>query len=214
MTRRRLVLLFAALALVLAGCTSGDGGSSDASSSELIGQNGSGEFQGAGLTPAQPRPNFTLTDTSGASFAFGSTTSKHPTLLYFGYTNCPDVCPTTMADVGVALKKVSAKVAKQTYVVFVTTDVKRDTPAVIKRWLKTFSSLGSPSVKWIGLTGSQAQVDAAQAAAHITVASDGGQTHSSRLLAYGPDNYARVAFLESTNLGSQVAHDLPIIAKG
>ncbi len=212
---RRLVLLFAALgsalALVLAGCSSG-GGDPQPSESELIGGNGSGQFQGAGLTPPQPRPNFTLTDTSGTQFAFGQQTAGHPTLLFFGYTNCPDVCPTTMAQVQTALKQVSTATAKETYVVFVTTDVKRDTAPVLKRWLQNFSS-GIKGAKLVGLTGTQAQIDAAQAAAHITVAEDNGQTHSSKLLLYGPDDYARIAFLQSTQLDKQVAHDLPIVAK-
>lgn len=210
---RRLILFLAALALVLAGCSSG-GSDPKPSDSELIGNTGDGQFQGVGVTPAQPRPSFTLTDTSGAKFEFGTTTAKHPTLLYFGYTNCPDVCPTTMADVATALKKVPAKVAKETYVVFVTTDVKRDTPPVLGRWLQNFANLAPKTVKFIGLTGTQTQIDAAQAAAHVLVAEDNGQTHSSKLMLYGPDDYARIAFLESTMLSKQVSHDLPIIAKG
>lgn len=214
MTRRPLLLfaaLAAALGLVLTGCSSG-GDSAGPTRSDLGGAQGSGEFQGLGLTPPQPRPSFTLTDTAGKSFAFGTDTAKKPTLLFFGYTNCPDVCPTTMADVQLALKQVPAATAKQTRVVFVTTDVKRDTPAVLKRWLQNFSN-GIQGAQIIGLTGSQAQIDAAQAAAHITVAEDNGQTHSSKLLLYGPDDYARVAFLQSSKLGSQVRHDLPIVAK-
>jgi protein SCO1/2 len=137
-------------------------------------------------------------------------TAKHPTFLYFGYTNCPDVCPETMADIRIALTKVPAAVAAKTYVVFVSTDVKHDTAPVIKRWLANFSD-GSTAT-WIGLRGTQAQIDAAQAAAHITLATDAGQTHSAQALLYGPDDYAHVTFLQSSSEQQAMAHDLPIVA--
>jgi protein SCO1/2 len=204
-------VLFAALALitlVLAGCSSS--GSPKPKPSELLGQNQSGKYQGAGLDPAQPRPSFTLTDTAGRPFAFGTETRGHPTFLYFGYTDCPDVCPTTMADVMTALGKVPASVAAKAYVVFVTTDIKHDTGPVIKEWLSHFAH---PPAKWIGLRGTQAEIDAAQAAAHITVASDEGKTHSASVLLYGPDDYARVLYLQSDNEAQAMAHDLPIVAR-
>ncbi len=179
----------------MAGCSSS--GVGKPKPSELIGQNQAGPYQGAGLTPPQPRPSFTLTDTSGKTVRVrDARRPEHPTLLYFGYTHCPDVCPETMADIAVALKKVPAAVAAQTYVVFVTTDVKHDTAPVIEQWLANFSA-GSRAT-WVGLRGTQAQIDAAQAAAHVTVAEDGGQTHSAQVLLYGPDDYARVTFLQST----------------
>ena len=206
---RRCTLLLATLALV-AGCASS--GDPSSGPSELVGGQGTGPYLGTGLTPPQPRPNFTLTDTAGKPFAFGGTTSKHPTLLFFGYTNCPDVCPTTMADAATALKNVPKAVAAQTYVVFVTTDVKRDTAPVLTRWLANFSP-DTGGAHFVGLRGTQAQIDAAQAAAHVTVAEDGGQTHSSELLLYGADDYAHVAFLQSVQLAKQIAHDLPVVAK-
>ena len=208
---KRAVLALAALAsLVLAGCSSS--GSPEPKTSELAGQNQVGPYQGAGLIPPQPRPSFTLTDTAGKPFAFGTTTSGRPTFLYFGYTNCPDICPETMADLRLALTHVPAAIAAKAVVVFVTTDVKRDTSTVIKQWLGNFST-GSKAT-WVGLRGTQAQVDAAQAAAHITVAEDEGQTHSAQVLLYGPDDYAHVTFLQSTNEQQQIEHDLPIVARG
>ncbi|SHH30899.1 protein SCO1/2 [Jatrophihabitans endophyticus] len=207
---RRVALVLAAFALLAAGCSSG-GGDPSPSASELINDGGSGPYQGFGLTPPQPRPSFSLTDTAGRAFSFGTVTAKHPTMLFFGYTNCPDVCPTTMAAVASALRE-QQQVAKDTYVVFVTTDVKRDTGPVLARWLANFSR--GTAAHFVGLTGTQAQVDAAQAAAHVTVAEDNGQTHSSKLLLFGPDDYARVAFAQSGRLQAQIAHDLPVVAKG
>jgi protein SCO1/2 len=66
----------------------------------------------------------------------------------------------------------------------------------------------------VGLRGTQAQIDAAQAAAHITLATDGGQTHSAQVLLYGPDDYAHVTFLQSTTEQQAMAHDLSIVARG
>jgi protein SCO1/2 len=208
---RRLLVVLAALAatvMLVAGCSSSSKPKPKAS--ELLGQNQVGPYQGAGLVPPQPRPSFTLTDTAGKPFAFGTTTAKHPTFLYFGYTNCPDVCPETMADIRIALTKVPASISARTYVVFISTDVKHDTGPVIKQWLANFSA-GSKAT-FVGLRGTQEQIDAAQAAAHITVASDGGQTHSAQALLYGPDDYARVTFLQSDNEQQAIAHDLPIVA--
>jgi protein SCO1 len=211
-----IVLLLAAL--VASSCSSSGGQPSSGGSqpsargSDLNDNSGNGPFLGAGVVPAQPRPQFTLTDTAGKPFAFGSVTAKHPTLLYYGYTQCPDVCPETMADAQLALRTVPASVAARTYVVFVSTDIKHDTAAVIAKWLGHFSA-GSKA-HWIGLRGTQAQIDAAQAAAHVTVAEDGGQTHSAQLLLYGPDDYSHVTFLESSNEQQQIAHDLPLVAKG
>jgi protein SCO1/2 len=202
--------------LSAAGCgSSGSGGSTGASStasavrSELNDHTDS-TYQGLGLTPPQPRPQFTLTDTAGRKFRFGAETAGKPTLLFFGYTTCPDVCPTTLADIANGLRQVPAEIRKQTQVVFVTTDVKRDTAAVLKSYLAKFDP-GLPN-RFIGLRGTQSEIDAAQVAAHVTLAEDEGQTHSSQVLLYGTDDYARVAFLQSNNEAAQVAHDLPLVA--
>jgi protein SCO1/2 len=201
--------------LLVGGCSSGSGGSSGPGSiatpapSELNDHTDS-TYQGLGLVPPQPRPQFTLTDTAGREFRFGTETSGKPTLLFFGYTTCPDVCPTTLADIANGLRQVPEPVRKLTQVVFVTTDVKRDSAAVIKSYLAKFDP-GLPN-RFIGLRGTQSEIDAAQVAAHVTLAEDEGQTHSSQVLLYGTDDYARVSFLQSTNQAAQVAHDLPLVA--
>jgi protein SCO1/2 len=200
----------AALAALAAACSSSGGAAPAASGSDLVGQSKLGEYDGTGLIPAQPRPSFTLRDTAGKPFAFGSVTGGHPTFLFFGYTHCPDVCPATLADIRLALKEVPASVAAKTFVVFVTTDVKHDSAARIAQWMGQFS--GGSAGHWVGLRGTQTQIDAAQAAAHITVAEDGGRTHSAEGLLYGPDDYAHVAFLQSSNEQQQMAHDLKIVA--
>jgi protein SCO1 len=205
---RRLAAVVAAVGLMAAACSSG---AAAPQPSELHDKPTGGLYQGFGLVPPQPRPSFTLTDTSGKSYAFGRATAGKPTLLYFGYTHCPDVCPTTMADIGQALRTVPSDVQRRTQVVFVTTDVKRDTGPVMAAWLAHFDT-DLPN-GFVGLTGTQAQIDAAQAAAHVQLAEDEGQQHSAEVLLYGSDDYARVQYLQSTNEADQMGHDLPLVAK-
>ncbi len=212
------VLISAVLALTACGSSRGGtgntggagspGGSASSGPSELT-DHTDPTYQGLGLVPPQPRPRFTLTDTAGKPFKFGTATAGKPTLLFFGYTHCPDVCPTTLADIAIGLKSVPSTVRAATQVVFVTTDVRRDTAAVLRSYLAKFD----PELpnKFIGLTGTQAAIDAAQVAAHVTLAEDDGQTHSAQVLLYGSDDYARVAFLQSNNESGQVAHDLPLV---
>lgn len=217
MNRRRTViatlLALVASVAVLAGCSSSASGG-DPTPSGLNDQQQTGPYHGVGLDPARPRPSFTLTDTAGKQFAFGTRTAGRPTLLFFGYTNCPDVCPTTMADIHTALTKIPVALQKKVYVVFVSTDVKHDTGPIIARWLQNFD--GAVQATFVGLRGTQAEVDAAEASAHIFLAEDAGQTHSTQVLLFGPDDYARVSYIYSgtdQNEAQQMAHDLPMVAK-
>ncbi len=203
---RRICLGTLALTM-LAACSSGSG---SPKRSELNDNPKVGRYQGFGLVPPQPRPSFTLTDTDGKRFSFSQTAGR-PTLLYFGYTRCPDVCPTTMADVAQALQAVPAKIRQAAYVVFVTTDVKHDTGPVIAAWLRHFDP-GLPR-QFVGLTGSQAQIDAAQASAHVQLAEDDGQLHAADVVLYGADDYAHVKYLQSDNESDQISHDLRLVAE-
>ena len=106
---------------------------------------------------------------------------------------------------------VPAAIRAKTLVVFVTTDPKRDSGSVIRKWLSQYTG-GVPAANWIGLRGDQAQIDAAQAAAHVAVAADHGQTHSLSVLLYGPDDYAHVSFALTDTERQQMVHDLPIVA--
>jgi protein SCO1/2 len=196
-----------AVSALVAGCSAG--GSTAARSSDLNPAAGNVRgYEGVGLDPAQPRPSITLTDTAGKPFDLAKETGGRPTFLYFGYTNCPDVCPATLADVAVVLRKMPA-IAKRAYVVFVTTDPAHDTGQVIKKW---FTNFPDTDATWVGLHGARTQIDAAQAAAHVTVATDAGRSHSTELLLYGADNYAHVAFLWTNSERAQIAHDLPVVA--
>ena len=117
----------------------------------------SSRYPGATVLPVSyAKPDLTLTDTSGRPFNLTSQTAGAITLVYFGYTNCPDVCPLNMALTAQTLKRLSAAQRARIKVVFVTTDPARDTPPVIRAWLNNFD----PS--FIGLAGSDEQIHQAE----------------------------------------------------
>jgi len=104
-------------------------------------------------------PDFTLTDQNGQAFTL-SAQRGHPIALFFGYTHCPDVCPTTLAALARARRDLGAQ-GRPLDVVFVTVDPHRDTPAVLKRYMRLFD----PS--FTGLTGTDAQLAPVLSAYHI-----------------------------------------------
>lgn len=114
-------------------------------------------YPGALVLPRSvTKPSVPLTDTSGQPFDLAASTAGRLTLVYFGYTRCPDVCPVNMALAADALARLPAADRRQVAVVFVTTDPSRDTPSVIRRWLDRFDPT------FIGLTGTPAQIHQAE----------------------------------------------------
>jgi protein SCO1 len=170
-------------------------------------------YRGGVITPPLPKPKFTLTDTSGARFDFREQTQGYVTLLFFGYTYCPDQCPLHMANLGAALKKMPAGVADRVKLIFVTTDPARDLPLVLRRWLDLFDK------RFIGLTGTEAAIEAVQRAAGVPPAQKAGASngnyavaHASFVLAYTNDNLAHVIYPGGVSKDDWV-HDLPLLIK-
>jgi len=212
--RAFLAAMSSALLLALTGCAAtADEPGHDMSSMEpgIAAVEGGPDTPYRGLAPTEPfpRPAFALTDTDGAPYDFMTETSGKLTLLFFGFTNCPDICPTTMANVAVALRNVDPTLAEEVNVVFVTTDPARDDPATLGAYLERFDA--DLPVSFVGLTGDQAAVEAAQSEAGVPVAEDNGETHSTLLLLFGRDDLARVAFLAGS-VPDDITHDLEIIA--
>ncbi|WP_131774127.1 SCO family protein [Protofrankia symbiont of Coriaria myrtifolia] len=173
-----------------------------------------GGWHGTVPKVSRSRPSFTLTDTAGHSFDFARQTAGRATLLFFGYTNCPDVCPTTMADIAAAKRLARNDAGSALTVVFVTTDPGRDSAEALRRWLDQFDSsfTGSPAHR---LTGSPAQIDAAQQAVGIPLAqtqqAPGGQydvAHAAQVAAYGVDDVQHVLYFASSTVADYAA-DLP-----
>jgi protein SCO1/2 len=174
-------------------------------------QRNSDSYRGGVVTPPLPKPEFVLTDTSGTPFDFWKQTQRSVTLLFFGYTNCPDQCPMHMANIGVALKKLPPGMADQVKLVFVTTDPSRDTPVELRRWLDNFDK------HFVGLTGTEAAVESVQKAAgvppaHKTGLRNGsyGVAHANFVVAYTKDNLAHVIYPGGVSKDDWV-HDLPLL---
>jgi protein SCO1/2 len=100
--------------------------------------------------PSRPAPALRLTDQDGHPFDLASLRGQ-PVLVYFGYTHCPDICPTTLADIRAALRLVDVPVG----VVFVTVDPARDDAAAMKQYVDYYAS------GFTGLTGTEAEIAAA-----------------------------------------------------
>ena len=212
--RPALAALVVTAGLALSACgtatAEGDGGHDHSAASGPATVEGPEDaYAGLDLAEAYRRPSFTLTDTTGATFDFKAATAGRLTLLFFGYTSCPDVCPTTMADVAVALRGLEPALVEEVQVVFVTTDPATDTPEVLGEYLSRFDA--DLPQRFIGLTGDQATIDQAQLSTGVPLAEDGGRLHSSLLLLYGTDDEAHVAF-DAGNTSRDIADDLRLVA--
>src|SRR5690349_5853431 len=128
---------------------------------------------------------FTLIDTTGRTVTDQTYRGKW-LLIYFGYTSCPDACPTALNNISVALKKLGPDAAKLA-ALFVTVDPKRDTVRVMADYLKSFD----PRI--VGLTGSQGQTDAIVKEYRVYVApvngSDGLIDHTAAFYVVDPEGH-------------------------
>ncbi|MEO5651214.1 MAG: SCO family protein [Marmoricola sp.] len=144
----RLLIAALASALLLAGC-----GSTDQTGAPVTGIRVSDDdgYSGVLLDEPYALPDVPLTDTSGKPFDLVAQTRR--TLVFFGYTKCPDICQVVMSTIASGMAKLTPEERAKLQVVFVTTDPPRDTRAVLRTYLDRFD----PS--YIGLTGSIDQID-------------------------------------------------------
>jgi protein SCO1/2 len=155
-----------------------------------------GLSEGLLIEPGRPKPDLILTATNGSVFRFREDTEGRVVLLFFGYTSCPDVCPVHMANIAAALARLSPEINQAVQVVFVTTDPRRDTPEVLRRWLDHFDR------RFIGLRGDSAVVVSAMRYLHLgepivfpaTHDTTITVSHSAMVLGFSRDNLAHVAF--------------------
>ena len=103
---------------------------------------------GTWLQDARPIADFHLTDSQGRPFSRADLRG-HPTLMYFGFTHCPDECPDTLATLARVRKQAALPGLR---VLFVTMDPSRDTPPVLRTYLRQFDS------SFLGLTGTSAEL--------------------------------------------------------
>lgn len=170
-----------------------------------------GRYAGIEVRPAEAKKDFTLTATDGRPFNFRQETDGRVTLLFFGYTACPDVCPVHMANIAEALDRLPPGDREKVRVVFVSTDPDRDTPERIDMWLANFDST------FIGVRGELADVHRveqqfglAQSTTDATSASDTSYAvgHAAQILAFTPDDSLRVHYAFGTRQ-QDWARDLP-----
>lgn len=100
---------------------------------------------GTVLDPPRPLPNFTLTDHTGAPFSLSDLNGR-AALVFFGFTHCPDICPTTLAEF-TRVKTLLGEGASEVAFVFVSVDGARDTPERLAQYVGAFDRT------FIGLTG-------------------------------------------------------------
>jgi protein SCO1 len=135
--------LMAVIVLLISGCIAAPSGPTGQRNADPAGYTG-----GSSLPEPYSMPEISLTDTSGRPYNLATTPSKPVTLLFFGYTNCPDVCITVLSDVALTLQRLAPADRDQIQFIFITTDPARDKEKQIRRYLDRFNS------SFVGLTGS------------------------------------------------------------
>ncbi|MFD6276896.1 SCO family protein [Streptomyces sp. NPDC060209] len=208
-----LAAAFAAVAaLTLSACGSG-GDSADNSVAEVS--------SGAGSQPAtvldQPftKPDLVLTDTHGEKYDLREQTKGKPTLIYFGYTNCPDVCPLTMSNIAIAKRALPKADQDKLQVVFVTTDPERDTPTSLSSWLR------AQDPDFTGLTGDFPTIQAGARQIGIGIdppkkEKDGTvvSMHGSQVIAFSPKTDKGYVLYSEDTTAEDYTEDLPKLVKG
>ena len=162
--------------------------------------------------PFPPAPRIELTRGNGASFRL-SEMRGNVVLLFFGYTSCPDVCPTTMAELKQALEALDENDAKQVRVLFVTVDPERDTPERVQAYVDHFNP------NFIGLSGVEPElvgvwndygvfreiVKGNSAAGYLI-------DHTARITVIDRDGNLRLSYALDTPMDS-IVHDLKLLLR-
>jgi protein SCO1/2 len=165
-------------------------------------------FSGAVLREPYHVPGTELTDTAGRPYSLADSTDKRLTLVFFGYTHCPDECPTTMATLASAVQRLDQADRRNVQVAFVTTDPARDTGPVIRHWLDHFSS------SFVGVTGPLQRIK--KVAIEVGVPVEKGRrlpsggydvTHGIQVLGVDPKNTVPVVWTHGTS-APELADDI------
>ncbi|WP_327430015.1 MULTISPECIES: SCO family protein [unclassified Streptomyces] len=204
--------LFAAAALTLSACGSGD--DSNKPIADVSVESGSGKAATILDKPFE-KPDLVLTDTNGKKYDLLAQTKGRPTLIYFGYTHCPDVCPLTMNNLAVAKKQLPKAQQDKLRVVFVTTDPARDTPAALGKWLKGIDS------DFVGLTGDFATIQAGARTMGISIEPTSKDkngklvsVHGTQVIAFSPKTDGGYVLYGEDATVDDYTKDLPKIIKG
>ncbi|MHC0433016.1 SCO family protein [Streptomyces sp. O3] len=215
---RKKTLLTAAVLTAAALTLSACGGSDDGNAEKPLAEVSTEQDTKAATVLDRPfiKPDMVLQDAKGEKFDLRERTKGKPTLLYFGYTNCPDACPLVMSNIAIAKKSLSAAEREKLQVIMVTTDPERDTSEQLGTWLK------GQDPSFIGLTGDFPTIQASARSLGITIEApvkekDGTVTsmHSKQVIAFSPKTDAGyVLYNADTVTDTELAADLPKLIKG
>ncbi len=168
---------------------------------------GSYTFHGTTFELPEPMGDFILTDHHGNPASLSDFQGK-VVLLYFGYTFCPDVCPTTLNELSITMEKLSQEKRDQVQVLMVSVDPQRDTPEVLAEYLAHFDAT------FLGLTGTEEEIAAAAAAFGIFHQKQEGSVetgylvdHTASVIALNKEGALRVIYSFNTP-GKEIAADL------
>ncbi|MGO3055998.1 SCO family protein [Halomonas sp. AOP43-A1-21] len=161
-----------------------------------------------------PPLDFVLVDENGDSVQAEEYLGK-PTLVYFGYTYCPDVCPITLARLGDAIRKLDDETRDEIQVLFISVDPARDTPEVLKRYTDAFGP------EFVGLSGDKAAIDAVtnryRVAYEYGEENENGDylvTHSSAVFAFDREGQAQFLVRDSHPVNDVEADIKRLVAQG
>lgn len=205
--------LVAAATLTLSACGSGDDSSSPVS---VVSEEAGSDKAATVLDQPFEKPDLVLTDTKGAKYDLRKQTQGRPTLIYFGYTHCPDICPLTMNNIAVAKKQLPKSEQDKLTVVFVTTDPARDTAAELGKWLKGIDT------QFVGLTGDFATIQASARTLGISIEpthkdKKTGKTvsvHGTQVVAFSPKTDKGYVLYGEDATVDDYTKDLPKLIKG
>ncbi|MFC2972592.1 SCO family protein [Azotobacter bryophylli] len=163
------------------------------------------------LPRSRPLPSLPLTDQDGRPQALDQLRDKW-SLVFFGYTFCPDVCPTTLAELRQLNGLLPAQTRERLRVVMVSIDPNRDTPAQLKQYLGYFDPA------YVGLTGELADIQKLAGAVGIpfipgdTSRENYTVDHSGNLVLLGPDGTQR-GFVRAPLNPGKLAEQLPLLVE-
>ena len=201
--REALAGLLAIAVLALAGC---------GSAASEAGPDG---YRAGQTHDPYPVPTTPLTDTEGKPYSLADDTHKPLTLVFFGYTHCPDTCQTVMSTITTALARLSDADRRQVGMVFVTSDPARDTGPVLRRYLDHFGT------DFVGLTGSLPTIAAVGRPLAVYVAQgerlpSGGRdlnSHSSQITGIIGNDTAPILWTQETSSADLAADIHTLLSK-